>query len=426
MPGEAASGVLPEAVLHPPAAHGDLLRLGCAAGDVVVLVDGYYHHHASVRHKEVLALLSAGVRVVGCASMGALRAAELYPYGMTGNGVVFRMYRDGVVDADDEVAVTHGEGPDYRKFSVPLVTIRHLAEVARTAGVVSDAEARAVVESARKLHYTERTWPRLRASGLAEVVARLEEFAVAHPAAADVKVADTLDTLTKIARREIVPAGETPEWARTPDWRNRFLDEWRTRFSVTEIDGVEVSRADVIRYHQLYAGDFPARWRKFALGQIAGGADVLAEVARFGLTPESLTEAQTAEWLTNDEIDRLSPEEALIRVLVRSLRIPSPTYEFAAAEPLLAEDPLVRRKVAESHAVNAEVATWPGRRGAEHLKRAVLIESLARAWDVDGNEEGVVLAAARDRGFRSLGDAAGAARLFFLHRRFRELRRDAT
>jgi hypothetical protein len=146
--------VAPAAAVHPPVAHGDLLRLDLDAGDIAVIVDGYFHHVPSIRHKEILWLLARGVRVVGCASMGALRAAELYPYGMVGNGVVFRMYRDGVIDGDDEVAVPDGPAPDYREFGVPLVGIRHATAAAVRAGALTGAQAQAIVEAGRALHYT--------------------------------------------------------------------------------------------------------------------------------------------------------------------------------------------------------------------------------------------------------------------------------
>ena len=59
------------------------------------------------KYKELLLALSQGVHVVGGASMGALRAAELYPFGMEGVGEIFEWFRDGVIEADDEVAVIH-------------------------------------------------------------------------------------------------------------------------------------------------------------------------------------------------------------------------------------------------------------------------------------------------------------------------------
>ncbi|WP_197093370.1 TfuA-like protein [Nonomuraea sp. SBT364] len=84
----------------------------------------------SLRQKEILHLPANGVTVIGCSSLGALRAAELHPQGMTGSGQVFAMYRDGVADGDDEVAVAHDEAPrhhtsPYRRRAVKSAGIRN-------------------------------------------------------------------------------------------------------------------------------------------------------------------------------------------------------------------------------------------------------------------------------------------------------------
>ncbi|TLS47838.1 hypothetical protein FE633_02410 [Streptomyces montanus] len=46
--------------------------------------------------------LSRHVTVVGCSSMGAPRAAELWPYGMAGCGRIFAAYRDGIYESDEK------------------------------------------------------------------------------------------------------------------------------------------------------------------------------------------------------------------------------------------------------------------------------------------------------------------------------------
>ena len=56
------------------------------APDAIGIVDGFFHQQPSVWHREILYALSQGVPVFGGASMGALRAAELADYGMTGVG----------------------------------------------------------------------------------------------------------------------------------------------------------------------------------------------------------------------------------------------------------------------------------------------------------------------------------------------------
>lgn len=59
-------------------------------------------------HKELVFALLEGVLVIGAASMGALRAAELYRYGAFGVGQVFEMYKAGEED-DSLVAMTYDE-----------------------------------------------------------------------------------------------------------------------------------------------------------------------------------------------------------------------------------------------------------------------------------------------------------------------------
>ncbi|MGL4541294.1 MAG: TfuA-like protein, partial [Polymorphobacter sp.] len=104
--GPSLNGVKPEGFeLCPPAAAGDLLRLIAGPPRTVALIDGVFDGAAPVQHKEILELLSRGFAVIGGASMGALRAAELHPFGMQGAGAIFAAYAAGRLVADDEVAV---------------------------------------------------------------------------------------------------------------------------------------------------------------------------------------------------------------------------------------------------------------------------------------------------------------------------------
>ncbi|MFJ7590051.1 TfuA-like protein [Streptomyces sp. NPDC097617] len=91
--------LVPDAVPHPPVKRGDLLRLALRPGDVALTIDGVWHQSAPIRHKDILAVLADGVTIVG-----ALRTAELAPYGMVGVGRIFEDFRAGRLDADDEVA----------------------------------------------------------------------------------------------------------------------------------------------------------------------------------------------------------------------------------------------------------------------------------------------------------------------------------
>ncbi|WP_278259911.1 TfuA-like protein [Nocardioides convexus] len=87
---------------------------------------------------------------------------------MIGAGTVFGMYRDGVIDADDEVAVVHLREGDLSARNVPLVGVRVATAAAVEAGVLSPALADRLVATCRRQHYTERSWPALRRTVLRE------------------------------------------------------------------------------------------------------------------------------------------------------------------------------------------------------------------------------------------------------------------
>jgi hypothetical protein len=161
---------------RPPAEAGDLLRLNAEPGTTICLIDGYFDHRPAVRHKEILLLLSQGVRMFGASSIGALRAAEMHGFGMTGVGAIWRAYARGTIEGDDEVALIHASAErDWRALSVPLVDVRATLCRARRETVLRADEARALLRAAAAIHYIDRTWHLVLAgSGLAE---RLGAFA---------------------------------------------------------------------------------------------------------------------------------------------------------------------------------------------------------------------------------------------------------
>jgi hypothetical protein len=126
-----------EAVFRPPARRGDIHRALRDQFRTIVLIDGEFHGRPSVWQREILDALAEGVAVHGSSSMGALRAAELYSFGMVGHGRIFEWYRDGVIDADDEVALTYGPVElGYPPLSEPLVNIRATLAAAVPSGIV--------------------------------------------------------------------------------------------------------------------------------------------------------------------------------------------------------------------------------------------------------------------------------------------------
>ncbi|MGQ9368490.1 TfuA-like protein [Azospirillum sp. A39] len=152
-----------DATFLPPVAQGDVVRLVRRHKPAAIgIVDGYFECVPAVWHKEILFALQEGVAVFGAASMGALRAAELHPFGMIGVGAVFEAFRDGRLEDDDEVAVIHGPAElGYPILSEAMVNVRRTLADAAAAGIVGGDTARALEDLAKDLPYRDRGYGRV-------------------------------------------------------------------------------------------------------------------------------------------------------------------------------------------------------------------------------------------------------------------------
>lgn len=149
---------IPDAVCLPPVAQGDVLRALQHRPRVIGIIDGYFDQVPAVWHKEILYALQAGVHVFGSSSMGALRAAELHPFGMVGIGDVFEAFASGRYTDDDEVAVFHGSADEnYRAVSSAMVDLRDRFARAAATGVVPVDVAAQLTTIAKALPYRDRT-----------------------------------------------------------------------------------------------------------------------------------------------------------------------------------------------------------------------------------------------------------------------------
>mgnify|MGYP006274074699 CR=1 FL=1 len=202
-PLRAARAALPEADFRPPVRHGDVWRALAEAPRprVLVVIDGVFEQIPAVWHKELLEALSEGLHVLGAASMGALRAAELHPFGMVGVGRIFEKFRDGVWLDDDEVALTHGPAEaGYPNLSLPMANVRATLEAAESARVLDAEAARRIVAAAKRIFHADRTWSAVDAASAEAGVAAetLEALRVWRPAGAvDQKRADALEALER-------------------------------------------------------------------------------------------------------------------------------------------------------------------------------------------------------------------------------------
>ncbi|HYG87995.1 MAG TPA: TfuA-like protein [Azospirillum sp.] len=151
-----------DAVFLPPVAQGDVIRIAEHKPTAIAIVDGYFECVPAVWHKEILFAIRRGITVFGASSMGALRAAELHPFGMIGVGSIFEAYRDGRLEDDDEVAVVHGPAElGYTMLSEAMVNIRRTLADAEAEGVLSPATTRALEGIAKELPYRERGYGRM-------------------------------------------------------------------------------------------------------------------------------------------------------------------------------------------------------------------------------------------------------------------------
>jgi hypothetical protein len=156
-----------DAIYLPPAVQGSIVwavqQFDPAA---ILVVDGGFQSEPAVRHKEILWAIGRGIPVVGVASMGALRAAELYPY-MQGAGLIYRWYRRFDCLPDDAVAVLHGPAEvNFVALTQALIDLRMTVRAACRRGAIS-GELRAKLESAaQNLNFRDRTVARMLSDAL--------------------------------------------------------------------------------------------------------------------------------------------------------------------------------------------------------------------------------------------------------------------
>ena len=179
-----------DAIYLQPAAQGDILLAAHAFRPrAMVLIDGQFEDRPAVRHKEILWAMAQGIVVIGAASMGALRAAELHDFGMVGVGLIYRWYRRWALSSlrdvrgsplalapDDAVAVHSGPAElGFLQLTDSLVDLQRTFSALMRNSVITRAERTLLTTMARNLNFRDRTlaavlgaagWPYDRIQGL--------------------------------------------------------------------------------------------------------------------------------------------------------------------------------------------------------------------------------------------------------------------
>lgn len=455
--------------LLPPARQGDILRILRRKPSIIGLIDGFFFQQPAVHFKEILLALDSGIAVLGAASMGALRAAELSIYGMEGVGEIYRMYADGRVDGDDEVAILHA-GPDdnYRTMSEALVNVRANVSRAQQSGILDRHSARAIVKAAQNIHFTERTFDavflKLASSSInaryAITLRSFREFLDKNYI--DQKREDSIILVDTLARRlKTISTPSHGTSVRTP--RTSYLMAFERTYIGRSYGDADIADYRIWSLKKLLAPGFEAIWRQHSVRCLAidearhrgfrapseqtllgafredrglvtaqkfncwlednsmNTADLSlwlqecwleAEFKRWHMDQmkEDLAGDSYADWLIRTVGDRLSvrPDLVLDRVVVR----PGLTWE----EPMLREEKATGA-FSKSAEVACEVFAYNKRIEREapgvisRLGATGLENWFASRW---GRRAEEISAAVRRRGFNSISEFHDIARIGFL------------
>jgi hypothetical protein len=166
-----------EADYRPPVSRGDVTKALKDKPDIIIIIDGLFHQKPAVSHKEILEAINNNVIGVGGASMGALRAAELDDLGMIGVGQVYKDYRMGNIESDDDVAVVINP-ETLEQLSEALVSMNYNFKAAMGEDVIDEAEYKILVKTAKSIYYPKRTYDKVFKESKLEIedVKRIRKF----------------------------------------------------------------------------------------------------------------------------------------------------------------------------------------------------------------------------------------------------------
>lgn len=147
----------PNMCFRGPALQGDIAHESEYTDfDLFLIVDGYYKSVPSIWHKEILYANNNGKIIVGCSSLGALRASEMYHYGMVGCGIIYKWLCDEEIVRDPDVAVAHGpQDVNFQPYTIPIVNIKATLEKSCTSLPVKSIDK--FLELCRKIFFEQRT-----------------------------------------------------------------------------------------------------------------------------------------------------------------------------------------------------------------------------------------------------------------------------
>jgi len=143
-----------------PAKKGDFLMLSQDSDEkkYVGFVDGVFLHDYPPSPIEVYHLATRkNIELIGAASLGALRAVELEKFGMKGIGKIFQLYKNGIINADDEVAVTFVRENNILQ-SEAMIDIRFNLFLAYKKGIITNQTKKRFAKIAKNIYFPFRNY----------------------------------------------------------------------------------------------------------------------------------------------------------------------------------------------------------------------------------------------------------------------------
>lgn len=351
-----------EVEILPPVQQGDILRLSNALPDVLGIVDGYFFQVPSVLHKEILYAIERGTRVLGAASLGALRAAELDTLGMEGIGQVYRWYKRGHIDGDDEVAVLHASAEDgFKPLTAPLVNLRYNLRRAQARRLVSQRVATAILRTAKQMHFTNRSYAAILHTAHANGIIGAEYDPLRHffrHEAIDLKREDALDLLQTIVAR----SNGTQSWPVRDTVRMNptvYLHLSQREYAGRIVAAQHLADTRVLAFQKLLVPSFPAFLRRIrqrclvadeAIHRDLASADAAELLAGFQPWQRMRSDTERQTWL---QARCLSYEDLVATLRDRDLEARSIQYYQTIF-------PHLRSRAAACRQIVADVAARTG------------------------------------------------------------------
>lgn len=143
-----------------PAKKGDFLKLSQDSDEkkYVGFIDGVFLHDYPPPPIEVYHLATRkNIELIGASSLGALRAVELEKFGMKGIGKIFQLFKNGVINADDEVAVTFVRGSNILQ-SEAMIDIRFNLFLAYKKGIITNETKKGFAKIAKSMYFPFRNY----------------------------------------------------------------------------------------------------------------------------------------------------------------------------------------------------------------------------------------------------------------------------